>query len=230
MANWHSPLHSFALNELVSGGTMQAIQDSINALCPTGSYLFIHATPNASRAENLINGGWLECNGAAVSRGTYAALFAKIGTAFGPGDGSTTFNLPDLHGRTPYGAAGAAGNGDMTAFNASDGATLASRRPKHAHSVNSNHSHSDSGGSTSGAGNHTHNYSYPTFSTASGAASRLDGGGTATNTGNASNGNHAHSFSGGGMTNATTNVTAVGVSGMLDMSAYLVCCIVAVKT
>jgi len=42
--------------------------------------------------------GWLKANGAAVSRTTYAALFAAIGTAFGVGDGSTTFNLPDLRG------------------------------------------------------------------------------------------------------------------------------------
>ena len=42
--------------------------------------------------------GWLKANGAAVSRETYAALFAAIGTSFGVGDGSTTFNLPDLRG------------------------------------------------------------------------------------------------------------------------------------
>lgn len=42
--------------------------------------------------------GWLKANGAAVSRSTYAALFAAIGTTFGAGDGSTTFNLPDLRG------------------------------------------------------------------------------------------------------------------------------------
>ena len=42
--------------------------------------------------------GWLKANGAAVSRTTYAALFAAIGTAFGAGDGRTTFNLPDLRG------------------------------------------------------------------------------------------------------------------------------------
>jgi phage-related tail fiber protein len=42
--------------------------------------------------------GWLKRNGAAVSRTTYAALFAKIGTAWGAGDGSTTFNLPDARG------------------------------------------------------------------------------------------------------------------------------------
>lgn len=42
--------------------------------------------------------GWLECNGQAVSRTTYADLFAAIGTTFGAGDGSTTFNVPDLRG------------------------------------------------------------------------------------------------------------------------------------
>jgi microcystin-dependent protein len=43
--------------------------------------------------------GWLECAGVAVSRTTYAALFAAIGTSWGEGDGSTTFHLPDLVGR-----------------------------------------------------------------------------------------------------------------------------------
>ena len=48
--------------------------------------------------------GWLLCNGAAVSRSTYAALFAKLGTRHGAGDGSTTFNLPDMRDRYPIGA------------------------------------------------------------------------------------------------------------------------------
>ena len=39
---------------------------------------------------------WLPCNGAPVSRTTYAALFAAIGTTFGSGDGSTTFNVPSM--------------------------------------------------------------------------------------------------------------------------------------
>lgn len=47
--------------------------------------------------------GWLFCDGAAVSRTTYAALFAAIGTTFGAGDGLTTFNLPDFRGRSPLG-------------------------------------------------------------------------------------------------------------------------------
>ena len=47
--------------------------------------------------------GWFLCNGAAVSRTTYAALFAVISTEFGIGDGSTTFNLPDMRGEFPRG-------------------------------------------------------------------------------------------------------------------------------
>lgn len=43
--------------------------------------------------------GWLACDGAAVSRTTYAALFAAIGTVWGNGNGSTTFNVPDMRGR-----------------------------------------------------------------------------------------------------------------------------------
>ena len=47
--------------------------------------------------------GWLVCNDAAVSRSTYARLFAVIGTTFGTGDGATTFNLPDLRDRLALG-------------------------------------------------------------------------------------------------------------------------------
>lgn len=47
--------------------------------------------------------GWLLCNGQAVSRTDYADLFAVIGVAYGSGDTSTTFNLPDLGGRVPVG-------------------------------------------------------------------------------------------------------------------------------
>lgn len=49
-------------------------------------------------AMNTPPTGWLKADGSAVSRTTYATLFAAIGTTFGVGDGSTTFNLPDLRG------------------------------------------------------------------------------------------------------------------------------------
>jgi microcystin-dependent protein len=53
--------------------------------------------------SNTIPNGWLECGGQAVSRTTFAALFAVIGVIYGAGNGSTTFNLPDLRGRVTAG-------------------------------------------------------------------------------------------------------------------------------
>jgi microcystin-dependent protein len=47
--------------------------------------------------------GWLACDGSAVSRTTYSLLFTAIGTTYGDGDGSSTFNVPDLRGRLPVG-------------------------------------------------------------------------------------------------------------------------------
>lgn len=47
--------------------------------------------------------GWLICDGSAISRTTYATLFGVIGTTYGSGDGSTTFNLPNLKGKVPVG-------------------------------------------------------------------------------------------------------------------------------
>ena len=71
----------------------QAISDMLPKLkpvsFPTGMIAYSHEVPD----------GWLQCNGAAVSRTTYAALFAVIGTKYGSGNGRTTFNLPNIHRR-----------------------------------------------------------------------------------------------------------------------------------
>jgi microcystin-dependent protein len=50
--------------------------------------------------------GYLLCDGSAVSRTTYADLFAVISTTYGAGDSSTTFNVPDLQGKFPQGKSG----------------------------------------------------------------------------------------------------------------------------
>lgn len=71
------------------------------------------------RAEGTVPAGWLECNGAAVSRATYAALFAVIGVTYGAGNGTTTFNLPNFDDRFPVGA-----NGTTRAIAASTAASL----------------------------------------------------------------------------------------------------------
>lgn len=69
----------------------QLMDSQMPPACPTGmvAYFALTAVPD----------GWLMCNGSKVSRTTYAALFAAIGTRFGSGDGSTTFTLPNLNAR-----------------------------------------------------------------------------------------------------------------------------------
>lgn len=74
--------------------TAQQIKDFIRPL-PVGALV-----PYAGSSAPT---GYLLCDGSAVSRSTYADLFTAISTTFGAGDGSTTFNLPDLRGRTAVG-------------------------------------------------------------------------------------------------------------------------------
>jgi len=76
---------------------------------PTGAIIF--------SAGETPPDGYLVCDGAAISRANYAALFAVCGTRFGAGDGSTTFNVPDLGGRVPLGVGQ---QPDSTAFAAGD--------------------------------------------------------------------------------------------------------------
>jgi microcystin-dependent protein len=73
----------------------------VPAAAPTTS----GAQPGDIKASASANAqpGWLKCAGTAVSRTTYATLFAAIGTTYGAGDGSTTFNLPDYRGRSLFG-------------------------------------------------------------------------------------------------------------------------------
>jgi microcystin-dependent protein len=80
--------------------------------------------------------GWLLCEGQAVSRATFAALFSALGTAYGAGDGSTTFNVPDLRGRFPAGVDGAAGR--LTASNARGQSAGQEKLRKHSHSISFN--------------------------------------------------------------------------------------------
>jgi microcystin-dependent protein len=79
--------------------------------------------------------GFLLCTGAAVSRTTFAALFAIVGTTFGVGDGSTTFNLPNYTNRMPYGTTVGAtgGSADAVVVSHNHSASSAVSDPGHAH-------------------------------------------------------------------------------------------------
>lgn len=83
--------------------------------------------------------GWLFCDGSAISRVQYPELFSALSTTYGSGDGSTTFNLPDMRGRMPVGKGTHA---DVTSLGQNEGASLANRRPKHQHTIyDPGHSH-----------------------------------------------------------------------------------------
>jgi microcystin-dependent protein len=73
-----------------AGGGRAALPPEVGGGVPVGAML-----PFGGETAPL---GWLKCNGAAITRTAYAALFEAIGTAFGEGDGSTTFNIPDTRG------------------------------------------------------------------------------------------------------------------------------------
>lgn len=105
-----------------------------NAVIPSGSI--------TQYAGSTAPTGWLICDGTAVSRTTYADLYAIVSTTYGTGDGSTTFNLPDLRGRMPMGVgqgntAEGGGLGTSRALAATGGAeghTLTeSELPAHTH-------------------------------------------------------------------------------------------------
>jgi len=127
------------------------------------------------------NSNFALANGQAVSRTTYAALFSLVGTTFGTGDGSTTFNLPDLSNRVVAGTAMggtsritvAGGNFDGTVLGATGGAqnhTLTtSEMPTHTHAgttdgttvsgtTSSDGSHNHTGTTSGETATHTHSY------------------------------------------------------------------------
>jgi len=73
----------------------QVVNELLNAVMPVGTVIAT-ARPSAPT-------GYLLCEGQSVSRTKYSTLFGAIGTTYGKGDGSTTFNVPDLRGRVPVG-------------------------------------------------------------------------------------------------------------------------------
>lgn len=146
------------------------------AAVPTGS---LQAFAGASAPT-----GYLLCDGSAVSRTTYAALFAAVGTAWGVGNGSTTFNLPDFRGKVIVGAGGsfslAATGGEAShtltntelpnvtvnvsgtlsgSTDAGGAHTHTVTDPGHSHSVSSGYSGAGTAGNVSGASGPTTNLS-----------------------------------------------------------------------
>ena len=108
--------------------TTTFVQNSI-ANVPSGSLLMWPTTSAPS--------GYLNCDGSAVSRSTYSALFSLFGTTFGSGDGSTTFNLPNYTNRMPYGTTIGAtgGSADAVVVSHTHTATSTVTDPGHVHNT-----------------------------------------------------------------------------------------------
>lgn len=167
---------------------------------------------------------WLLCDGTAVSRTTYASLYAIVGTTYGAGDGSTTFNLPDLRGRM---AVGKGTHADVSTLGANEGVAVASRRPKHTHgySLGTDNvgSHNHGSGSGSSDGDHSHSGSGTTGTV---VTSTTGGVGTTSSSGVSTDsaGSHSHGASINGVGGHSHSVTgSVGVAGMAyDTPAYQV--------
>ena len=165
-------------NHIKDGSVTAAKLDSavVSVLMPTASLM-----PYAGSAAPT---GYLLCDGAAISRTTYSSLFGIIGLTYGVGDGSTTFNIPDLRGRV------IAGQDDM-------GGTSANRLTGQSGGLNG-----DNLGETGGAETHTlstaempsHNHTYNNSNNPSSQAqggTGLPGGNQSANTGD-TGGDQAH--------------------------------------
>lgn len=125
----------------------KTVRTEVNALVPAGTL--------SQYAGSSAPSGYLLCQGQAVSRTTYSKLFAIVGTTYGTGDNSTTFNLPDLRGRVPVGLNGS--DTDFDALNDKGGAkthTLTTAQmPSHNHTQSAhNHGITDPGHSHSAGG------------------------------------------------------------------------------
>jgi microcystin-dependent protein len=159
-----------------------------------------------------IPSGYLECDGSAISRTTYADLFAVIGTSYGAGDGSTTFNLPDYRGEFLRGFDNGANNDPDAAIRTDrgDGTTgdaIGTRQPF----SNATHTHQVDPPSTLSSASGAHTHSIP---------------GTSVTTNSA--GNHVHGGTVSGSTNPASNTmqvpyreVEVEVPGVFDPSVTI---------
>ena len=174
---------------------------------------------------------WLLADGSAVSRTTYASLFAAIGVQYGSGDGTTTFNLPNLKGRVAVGL-----DSSQTEFNtlgetggAKTHTLTESELPSHTHIQNA-HNHTFSG-TTDGGGSHDHqiNVSGTQLRYLNTNAAQSTGlGGLAGIAGGADNlratavGNHTHTYSGTTSSSTSTNQSTGGGGAHNNLQPYIV--------
>jgi microcystin-dependent protein len=189
-------------------------RDGTKFLRDDGSWSAISGAPTGAVlpfAGSTAPTGWLLADGTAVSRSTYSALFALVSTTYGTGDGSTTFNLPDLRGRMAVGYAAGAGHADVNTLGGNDGSGLGARRPRHKHGFvgtagntgteSADHVHNVAGSTGTESAGHTHGL-LPSQSNTGGVGS-ID----------TSNGDGSFPMSTGGESNSHTHAFNVNSGG-----------------
>jgi microcystin-dependent protein len=143
--------------ELATSAETLAVTDGTRAVTPLSLAGFLPAGMVSPFAGSTAPSGWLLADGAAVSRSTFSSLFLTIGTQYGIGNGSTTFNIPDMRGRSPVGRD--ANQAEFDTLGEAGGAkTHTHTGPSHSHSgpshthsgPNHSHTHTSSVGLTSG--------------------------------------------------------------------------------
>ena len=173
--------------------------DKIDAYIPGAIQLYAGSTAPS---------GWLICNGQAISRTTYAALYAVIGTTYGAGDGSTTFNVPNLVNKTVRGSdsLGKTGGADTVTL-------TTAQMPTHTHG----------GGSLSAAsaGAHTHTVYTDYYSTGSQSYIRTNGG-VAISGGMSTSSAGAHTHTISGTYGSTGSGSAVTITNPYVMLHYII--------
>lgn len=185
-SGWNALAPGTAGKYLQTQGASADPQWAENALPP--GLLFPYAGSSAPS-------GYLLCDGSAVSRTTYASLFAVISTTYGTGDGSTTFTLPDLRGRTPVGKdnmGGSTANRVTSAGSGITGTTLGATGGAENKTLTTTElpAHTHTGTSAAG-GSHNH---------------------TATTSSDGSHAHNVHSVSGGGATYGAVTSTATSTT------------------
>jgi len=193
-------------------GAVTATHTQINAVTTLSASGFISMWPTPTAPT-----GFLLCNGLTVSRTTYAALFAVVGTIFGVGDGSTTFGLPNYTDRMPIGAGslyaanGQGGSKDAITVSHTHTGSTGTQSADHTHTATStftgsalathNHSFGGAPGGGGGGGGGDYNTSYG--STTVSAVSAGTPAGTVATSNSGVSANHTHAVS----------VDATGASG-----------------
>ncbi len=210
MADTFTPHLNLVLPEIGASRDSWGTKVNANSLA-IDAYLFARTPPGGLMdfAGPTPPDGWLPCDGRAISRVDYAALYAAIGTYWGAGDGSTSFNIPDLRGRIGVGTGSVTDDGGTAR-----GLSLAQRfgywlvglsqanlpavnivgAGDHVHSAwtdtQGNHAHT---GNANAVGDHQHTYTGPVS-----AANQQSPGGTPGVTGTvaltSAGGGHSHSL------------------------------------